>query len=58
MFTHEDGSYEEGVRHIQLAYAPYAVLLATFKNAGLLGGGLGIRPRFTERGLIAVRAAG
>ena len=38
-FTHEDGSYQERVRHIQLAYASYAALLALFEITSLLGAG-------------------
>ena len=33
----EYSGYEEGVGHAQLAYAPYAVLLATVEVASLLG---------------------
>ena len=38
-FTHEASSYEEGVHHIQLAYASYAALLALFEITSLLGVG-------------------
>ena len=34
---HEYGLYEERVRHIQLAYASYAALLAVLEGASLLG---------------------
>ena len=40
-FTCEVGSYEEGVHHIQLAYAAYAGLLASFEITSLLGAGRG-----------------
>ena len=39
-FTHEDSSYEEGVHQIQLAYAAYAGLLASFEITSLLGVGM------------------
>jgi hypothetical protein len=39
VFTHEDGSHEEGVLYIQLAYAPYAALLAALIVTSLLGVG-------------------
>ena len=44
VFPHEDGSYKERVRHTELAYAPYTVLLATFEIASLLGVGWGYAP--------------
>ena len=47
--THEGGLYEERVHHVQLAYAPYAALLAAFGVTSLLGV---IRPRVTDRGLL------
>ena len=37
LFSHEDGSYQERVRHIQLAYASYAAVLALFEITSLLG---------------------
>ena len=36
-FTHQAGSYQERVHHIQLAYASYAALLALFESTSLLG---------------------
>jgi len=44
-FTHEDGSYQERVHHIQLAYASYAALLALFEITSLLGAGMRARRR-------------
>jgi hypothetical protein len=44
-FTHEAGSYQERVHHIQLAYASYAALLALFEITSLLGvEGLNLSP--------------
>lgn len=37
VYPHEDGWYEEGVQHIQLAYAPYPFVLAAFEVTSLLG---------------------
>lgn len=35
-FTHEDGLYQERVRHIQLGYASYTGLLALYEITSLL----------------------
>lgn len=54
LFTHEDGSYVEGVHHIQLAYASYEALLALFKITRLLG--VGTRGRRQDQGNESVSA--
>jgi hypothetical protein len=55
-FTHEAGSYQERVHHIQLAYASYAALLALFEITSLLGvEGLNF-PQFTAGDLTAHNA--
>jgi hypothetical protein len=55
-FTHEAGSYQERVHHIQLAYASYAALLAFFEITSLLGiEGLNF-PQFTAGDLTAHNA--
>ena len=38
-FTYEDDPYEKRVHHIQLAYAPYAALLAASEVTSILGVG-------------------
>ena len=50
VFPHEDGSYKDRVRHIELAYAPHTALLATFEIASLLGVGWGYAPALPNRG--------
>jgi hypothetical protein len=45
---HEDGWSEQGVHHVQLAYAPYAALLAAFAVTSLLGVGMRRRRQAKE----------